>query len=379
MVAAAETMAVEDSTGEKALDIRNLEKRFGEVEVLREISVDLEPGGFLVLVGPSGCGKSTLLNCIAGLEEVTSGAVIIGGRDVTSLPPRDRDIAMVFQSYALYPTMTVAENIAFGMKVRRIPQAEQGQKTQEVAKLLQIDHLLDRKPSQLSGGQRQRVAMGRALVRDPKLFLFDEPLSNLDAKLRVEMRTEIKKLHERLHASIVYVTHDQIEAMTLGTRIVVLKGGIVQQFGSPAEIYGRPANMFVADFMGSPPMNLIEANCSAAGDGMHLRLAEHGDEAEFIDSNPPAGLKAYAGKKVVVGIRPETVSLTSAANAELSLPSSVIEHTGSDTFVTLETRSGTMIVRLPPRSEVKAGQNVPLKLDHSTISYFDPGTEKRIV
>src|SRR5688572_21232834 len=207
------------------LEIRDLEKRFGNVEVLKGISLEMTAGDFLVLVGPSGCGKSTLLNCIAGLDETSGGKIIIGGRDVTQVPPRDRDIAMVFQSYALYPTMTVAENIAFGMKVRRVPQAEQQQRIKQVSQLLQIEQLLGRRPSALSGGQRQRVAMGRALVREPTLFLFDEPLSNLDAKLRVELRGEIKRLHERIGASIVYVTHDQVEAMTLGTRVVVLNQG----------------------------------------------------------------------------------------------------------------------------------------------------------
>ncbi|MEC8295783.1 MAG: ABC transporter ATP-binding protein, partial [Pseudomonadota bacterium] len=239
------------------LDINNLYKNYGSVEILKDINVSIEPGDFLVLVGPSGCGKSTLLNCIAGLEPITGGTLSIGGKDMTHVSPKDRDIAMVFQSYALYPTMSVAKNITFGMKVRGVDAATQAAKLQEVASQLQIEPLLNRRPGQLSGGQRQRVAMGRALVRDPKLFLFDEPLSNLDAKLRVEMRSEIKKLHQNLGATMVYVTHDQIEAMTLATKIVVLKGGVVQQIGTPAEIYNNPANLFVADFMGSPAMNLI--------------------------------------------------------------------------------------------------------------------------
>ncbi len=230
------------------LDIKNLTKNYGSVEILKDINVAIDQGDFLVLVGPSGCGKSTLLNCIAGLEPISGGSLHIGGQDMTDVSPKDRDIAMVFQSYALYPTMSVAKNITFGMKVRGVDAATQASKLATVAKQLQIEKLLDRRPGQLSGGQRQRVAMGRALVRDPKLFLFDEPLSNLDAKLRVEMRTEIKELHQRLGASMVYVTHDQIEAMTLATKIVVMKGGVIQQIGTPAEIYNRPANMFVADF-----------------------------------------------------------------------------------------------------------------------------------
>ena len=267
--------------------ITNLVKRFGAVEVLKDISIDMKAGEFLVLVGPSGCGKSTLLNCIAGLDTTSGGRIAIGGHDVTEVPPRDRDIAMVFQSYALYPTMTVGENIAFGMKVRHVPKATQTEKVREVSTLLQISHLLDRKPGALSGGQRQRVAMGRALVRDPVLFLFDEPLSNLDAKLRVELRGEIKRLHERMGTSIVYVTHDQIEAMTLGTRIVVLNQGLVQQIGTPEEVFDHPANLFVADFMGSPPMNLIPGKLSLSADGARFALS---DGNQLLVPNPPAAL-----------------------------------------------------------------------------------------
>ncbi|SHJ63342.1 carbohydrate ABC transporter ATP-binding protein, CUT1 family [Ruegeria lacuscaerulensis ITI-1157] len=265
------------------LDIKNLYKNYGATEILKDINISIEPGDFLVLVGPSGCGKSTLLNCIAGLEPISGGTLSIGGKDMTHVSPKDRDIAMVFQSYALYPTMSVAKNITFGMKVRGVDQATQDAKLKEVASLLQIEPLLNRRPSQLSGGQRQRVAMGRALVRDPKLFLFDEPLSNLDAKLRVEMRTEIKKLHQTLDASIVYVTHDQIEAMTLATKIVVLKGGVVQQIGTPAEIYNRPANLFVADFMGSPAMNLIPARVQRNGTGTQVSIARAGGRSDRAD------------------------------------------------------------------------------------------------
>ena len=270
------------------LNIQNLYKNYGSTEILKDINVAIEPGDFLVLVGPSGCGKSTLLNCIAGLEPITGGSVEIGGRDMTEVSPKDRDIAMVFQSYALYPTMSVAKNITFGMKVRGVDQATQERKLQEVAQQLQIEQLLNRRPGQLSGGQRQRVAMGRALVRDPKLFLFDEPLSNLDAKLRVEMRTEIKKLHQNLGATMVYVTHDQIEAMTLATKIVVLKGGIVQQIGSPAEIYNRPANLFVADFMGSPAMNLIPGTCQGQWRGHPDRDHPRGRRAPGAHRHPCA-------------------------------------------------------------------------------------------
>src|SRR5918999_640087 len=241
------------------LEIDRVVKRFGTAEVLQGIDLAVEQGGFLVLVGPSGCGKSTLLNTIAGLEAITEGEIRIDGRRVNELHPKDRDIAMVFQSYALYPNMNVEQNMSFGMEMRGVPKAERDKAVQEVATLLQIGQLQKRKPGQLSGGQRQRVAMGRALVRHPKIFLFDEPLSNLDAKLRVEMRTEIKKLHQRLKATIVYVTHDQIEAMTLATRIAVMRSGELLQLGTPKEIYENPADLFVAGFMGSPSMNLIPA------------------------------------------------------------------------------------------------------------------------
>ena len=275
------------------LEIAGLRKRYGAVEVLKNIDIDLDKGGFLVLVGPSGCGKSTLLHMIAGLEAVTAGEIRIDGQTVNDLHPSKRDIAMVFQSYALYPNMTVAENIGFALEMRGVPKAEREAAIAKAAQLLQIEHLLARRPGQLSGGQRQRVAMGRALVREPRLFLFDEPLSNLDAKLRVDMRTEIKRLHHRTDATIVYVTHDQIEAMTLATKIAVMKDGILQQVGTPSEIYNRPANLFVADFMGSPAMNLIPATIRAKGNGLSVVL-ERGASAPILLplAEAPAGLSA---------------------------------------------------------------------------------------
>jgi multiple sugar transport system ATP-binding protein len=245
-----------------SLTINDLHKSFGSVEVLKGINLHIEDGGFLVLVGPSGCGKSTLLNTIAGLEEITSGEIQIGDSSVQGLHPSKRNIAMVFQSYALYPNMTVSQNIGFGMEMKGIEKTAREESIKKVAETLQITELLDRKPGQLSGGQRQRVAMGRAIVREPQVFLFDEPLSNLDAKLRIDMRTEIKRLHQRLGSTIIYVTHDQIEAMTLATKIAVLKDGCIQQFDTPYEIYNNPNNMFVANFMGAPAMNLIEGNIS---------------------------------------------------------------------------------------------------------------------
>ncbi|MEO6014213.1 MAG: ABC transporter ATP-binding protein [Devosia sp.] len=353
------------------LEIRNLEKKYGSIEVLKSISLEMAPGDFLVLVGPSGCGKSTLLNCIAGLDETTGGRIVIGGRDVTQVPPRDRDIAMVFQSYALYPTMTVAENIAFGMKVRKVPKAEQDQRISQVASLLQIEKFLARKPSALSGGQRQRVAMGRALVREPTLFLFDEPLSNLDAKLRVELRGEIKRLHERLNTSIVYVTHDQIEAMTLGTKVVVLNQGVVQQIGTPDEIYSRPANVFVADFMGSPPMNLLPGVLELR-DGAGA-IAFNGGQRIAIP-NPPPALRAYSGKGVTFGIRPESLRM----GATLSGPIHLVENSGSDTFVTFKVGDRNVIARFPGRVPVDHHKDLVVDLDLSQACYFDTASGLRI-
>ncbi|RUU48481.1 ABC transporter ATP-binding protein, partial [Mesorhizobium sp. M6A.T.Ca.TU.002.02.2.1] len=297
------------------LEINGLRKRFGSVEILKGIDVDLEKGGFLVLVGPSGCGKSTLLNTIAGLETITEGEIRVDGRTINDLHPSKRDIAMVFQSYALYPNMTVAGNIAFGMEMRGVPAQERQKAIDKVAKVLQIGHLLQRKPSQLSGGQRQRVAMGRALVRDPKLFLFDEPLSNLDAKLRVDMRIEIKRLHATTGTTIVYVTHDQIEAMTLATKIAVMRDGEVQQFGTPAEIYNNPTNLFVADFMGSPAMNLIPATIGGNGNALSVVLQREAREPISLPlADAPSGLSAFHDKPIIFGVRPE--ALTDPEGAE---------------------------------------------------------------
>ena len=342
-----------------ALKVTNLIKSFGAVDVLKEVSLGIGKGEFLVLVGPSGCGKSTLLNCIAGLEEVTSGRVEIAGRDVTAAPPRERDIAMVFQSYALYPTMTVGENIGFGMRIRKRPAAEIAARTREVAELLQIGHLLDRRPAQLSGGQRQRVAMGRALVRDPALFLFDEPLSNLDAKLRVEMRAEIKRLHQATGASIVYVTHDQVEAMTLATKIVVLKDGHVMQVGTPEDIYDRPANTFVADFMGSPAMNLIPVSA----DGARVELPG-GQVLEM--ATPVTG-------KVTLGIRPEHLRVDPAGQFQVA--PLLVENAGGEAFVTFAVGETKVTARLPGRHA--EGEMIGLGFDPRTVTLFDSATGLR--
>src|SRR5919199_1702082 len=295
-----------------SLTIDKVQKRYGAVEILKGIDIGIGDGEFLVLVGPSGCGKSRLLSLIAGLETITDGEIRIDNQRVNELHPKDRDIAMVFQSYALYPNMTVAQNISFGLEMRGVPKPERDRAVAKVAKLLQIEHLLARKPSQLSGGQRQRVAMGRALVRKPKIFLFDEPLSNLDAKLRVEMRTEIKKLHQRLGATIVYVTHDQIEAMTLATRIAVMKAGVLQQLGTPREVYERPNNIFVASFMGSPSMNLIPARLEQANGGLGVRVARaEGDDLVLpLHDRDGAGdnvRRQWLGKEGILGLRPEAI------------------------------------------------------------------------
>ena len=364
------------------LEIRNLKKDFGNVEVLKNINLEIDKGGFLVLVGPSGCGKSTLLNTIAGLEPITSGEIHINGRDVAGEHPSKRDIAMVFQSYALYPNMTVRGNIAFGMEIRGVPKPERDKAIAEVAEILQIGHLLDRKPSQLSGGQRQRVAMGRALVRDPQVFLFDEPLSNLDAKLRVDMRTEIKRLHQRMGVTIVYVTHDQIEAMTLASKIAVLKDGVLQQFGTPAEIYNDPANMFVADFMGSPSMNLIPA--MIADDGAAITMQTDSGEILRLAVPPGKGLASHAGRPVIFGIRPE--SLTDPQSADQSGSGivradcliEVVEPAGSDTFAVTRLGGKEVIARLRADTSVEPGTLMTLAFNLDKAVFFDPANEKRV-
>ncbi|NAZ36239.1 ABC transporter ATP-binding protein [Rubellimicrobium sp. CFH 75288] len=365
------------------LDIRNVTKSYGSVEVLHRVDLEAEEGEFLVLVGPSGCGKSTLLNMIAGLESITSGEIAIAGQVVNHVHPSKRNIAMVFQSYALYPNMTVAGNITFGLEMHGVPRPERERALRDVARLLQIEHLLDRKPSQLSGGQRQRVAMGRALVRDPAVFLFDEPLSNLDAKLRVDMRTEIKKLHQRLGRTIVYVTHDQIEAMTLSTRIAVMNAGHVQQFGTPKEIYDRPANLFVAGFMGSPSMNLIPATV-AVEDGTPVALIrDEGGEAHRLRLSQPS-LAAWAGREIVLGIRPEAITDPDGADRQsrniqpLRARVSVIEPAGSDTFVATPLGGREVIARMRADATARPGEVFDFAVNMDKAVAFDPVTEARI-
>ncbi len=362
-----------------SLTISNVTKTFGSTEVLKGINIDIADGEFLILVGPSGCGKSTLMNTIAGLEEVTTGQLLLAGEDVTERSPKDRDIAMVFQSYALYPTMNVARNISFGLEMRGVPKRERDQRVQEVSTLLQINHLLDRKPSQLSGGQRQRVAMGRALARSPRVYLFDEPLSNLDAKLRVEMRTEIKKLHKRLGTTIVYVTHDQIEAMTLADRIAVMKDGVVQQLGTPNEIYDNPANQFVAGFMGSPPMNFIP--CEVNSDGS-LAIDTSGHSLSLMIPQSST-LKAKNISRVILGLRPEMLTEPKPERVgdsvmALEMDFDVTEPMGADTMAIGEWNGIETLARLSPEAGLRAGKNTSVQVDLSKVVLFEPESGERI-
>ncbi|WP_375258054.1 ABC transporter ATP-binding protein [Citreimonas sp.] len=365
------------------LDIKQATKSYGAVKVLHETNISVEEGEFLVLVGPSGCGKSTLLNMIAGLEDVTSGDIAIKGRSMLGVKPADRNIAMVFQSYALYPNMTVRGNISFGMEMHGIPKPEREKKIDAVADLLQITQLLDRKPGQLSGGQRQRVAMGRALTRDPDVFLFDEPLSNLDAKLRVDMRTEIKKLHQKLGTTIVYVTHDQIEALTLSTRIAVMYGGHVQQLGTPKEIYDNPANMFVAGFMGSPSMNLFPAKVAQANGAPAAEVTLKDGQTALL---PFAGeaMTGHEGRDIILGIRPEAITDRDGADRNsnavhvVEAPVELTEPAGSDTYVVTHMGGCDITGRFRADVQVSAGDRFPFAINMEKVVVFDPKTEARV-
>ena len=369
-----------------SLTIHNVTKRFGTVDVLKGISLSIDSGEFLVLVGPSGCGKSTLLNLVAGLEKITSGEIKIGNRIVNHVRPKDRDIAMVFQSYALYPNMNVRQNIAFGLETRKVPKSQIAETVARVANILQISDLLDRKPSQLSGGQRQRVAMGRALARDPAIFLFDEPLSNLDAKLRVEMRTEIKLLHQRIKTTVVYVTHDQIEAMTLADRIAIMKDGIIQQFDTPQQIYDNPVNRFVAGFIGSPSMNFIPCRIvrQAQHEGVYWKTGDKGDFFLPLDhlDIPPTSLN---DRQVILGIRPEQISNGFPDQKdkpyihEIESRVEVIEPTGSDTLVFVNINGEKVTCRSNPMATKPPGSLMKLMVDMSKAILFDPDTGERIL
>ncbi|MCX2690318.1 sn-glycerol-3-phosphate ABC transporter ATP-binding protein UgpC [Pseudomonas sp. DCB_CB] len=362
------------------LELRNVNKTYGSglPDTLKDIQLSIKDGEFLILVGPSGCGKSTLMNCIAGLEQITGGAILIDEQDVSGMSPKDRDIAMVFQSYALYPTMSVRENIEFGLKIRKLPQAAIDEEVARVAKLLQIEHLLARKPAQLSGGQQQRVAMGRALARRPKIYLFDEPLSNLDAKLRVEMRTEMKLMHQRLKTTTVYVTHDQIEAMTLGDKVAVMKDGIIQQFGTPQQIYNDPANQFVASFIGSPPMNFIPVRL-ARQDGRLLALLDSGQARCEL----PLGLAADAleGREIILGIRPEQIAQGAADGNGLPAIRAevqVTEPTGPDLLVFVTLNQTKVCCRLAPDVACRVGDTLNLQFDPARVLLFDAANGERL-
>ncbi|WP_070094921.1 ABC transporter ATP-binding protein [Pseudomonas sp. GTC 16473] len=362
------------------LELRNVNKTYGSglPDTLKDIQLSIKDGEFLILVGPSGCGKSTLMNCIAGLEQITGGAILIDEQDVSGMSPKDRDIAMVFQSYALYPTMSVRENIEFGLKIRKLPQAAIDEEVARVAKLLQIEHLLARKPAQLSGGQQQRVAMGRALARRPKIYLFDEPLSNLDAKLRVEMRTEMKLMHQRLKTTTVYVTHDQIEAMTLGDKVAVMKDGIIQQFGTPQQIYNDPANQFVASFIGSPPMNFIPVRL-ARQDGRLLALHDSGQARCELPLGEAAD--ALEGREIILGIRPEQIALGAADGNGLPAIRAevqVTEPTGPDLLVFVTLNQTKVCCRLAPDVACRVGDTLNLQFDPARVLLFDAANGERL-
>jgi len=367
-----------------ALSIRGVRKAYGAQEILKGIDIEVGSGEFLILVGPSGCGKSTLLNLIAGLDGITAGEILIGGRRVNDLSPKDRDIAMVFQSYALYPNMTVRKNISFGLEMRGVPDSEQARTVERVAQILQIGPLLDRRPAQLSGGQRQRVAMGRAIARDPALFLFDEPLSNLDAKLRVEMRTEIKLLHQRVGKTIVYVTHDQIEAMTLGDKIAVMRAGVLQQLGTPREVYDDPRNLFVAGFMGSPSMNFIPCDVVRADDALSIVLEIDGAHHSLPLARAPSALVTREGRRVLLGIRPEKITqkvdyLAGAGHCHM-VPATVrvSEPTGPDTLLLVRINGVDVCCRVHPDEARLPGESMDLMFDLSKAVFFDPSSEDRI-
>jgi multiple sugar transport system ATP-binding protein len=338
-----------------SVDIVNVKKSFDRAEILRGVSVHIQDGEFVVLVGPSGCGKSTLLRTIAGLETVTSGEIRIGDKVVNDLPPRDRDIAMVFQNYALYPHMTVARNMAFSLKLRGVAPAEIDQRVQRAAEILGLTDYLSRRPRQLSGGQRQRVAMGRAIVRDPQVFLFDEPLSNLDAKLRVAMRGEIKDLHQRLKTTMIYVTHDQIEAMTMADRIVVMRDGHVEQIGEPLELYDTPANLFVAGFIGSPAMNMLKGRIEVAG-----RTGFAVDNGVFVPLHGGPALKDLAGRPLVMGVRPENLHIAGVGESGFEVDTKLVEPTGSETQVRADANGVEIIALFRERQGIRQGDKLRL-------------------
>ncbi len=363
----------------KTLKIEELSKNFGTTEVLKKINLEIDEGNFLVLLGPSGCGKSTLLNIIAGLETINEGNVYIDDYNVSKVEPKDRNIAMVFQSYALYPSMNVKENMVFGLKQAKISKEKIEEQLTKVSSFLQVDELLNRKPSQLSGGQRQRVAIGRALVREPRIFLFDEPLSNLDAKLRVEMRREIKKLHQKLKTTVVYVTHDQTEAMSLGTKIAIMNHGVIQQNDSPEKIYNRPSNTFVADFIGSPSMNLIKGKLKQSSD----KISFAAKEANFdipINNYDFDNTTQLDNKEVYFGIRPEHIHFkkSNEDDFEVNLRADLSEYIGHEQIMTFNYANQELLAKFPSTIKIELSKETKLYFDLTQVSLFDATTEDRI-
>ena len=364
--------------------LKNVYKTYpGGVTAVSDFNIEIEDKEFIILVGPSGCGKTTTLRMIAGLEEITSGELYIGDKLCNDIAPKDRDIAMVFQNYALYPHMTVFDNMAFGLKLRKTPKDEIKRRVHEAARILSIEHLLDRKPKALSGGQRQRVALGRAIVREPKVFLMDEPLSNLDAKLRVQMRTEISKLHLKLNTTFIYVTHDQTEAMTMGTRIVVMKDGFIQQIASPQVLYDEPVNVFVAGFIGSPQMNMANAVVVKQGDKIYLQFGEYMLELPPEKANA-LEKQGYVGSEVIFGIRPEDVHENEAFvnNENATLMKAYVEVTerlGSETLLYLVINDINFTARVSPKTKTQSGDTIMVAFDMPHMHIFDKETEKAIV
>ena len=363
-----------------SLSLEHIYKRYPNgFEAVKDFNLEIADKEFIIFVGPSGCGKSTTLRMIAGLEEISEGVLKIGDKVVNDVEPKDRDIAMVFQNYALYPHMTVYDNMAFGLKLRKVPKDQIDKMVREAAKILDLEKLLDRKPKALSGGQRQRVAMGRAIVRDPKVFLMDEPLSNLDAKLRVQMRTEISKLHERLGATIIYVTHDQTEAMTLGTRIVVMKDGVVQQVDTPQNLYNAPGNLFVAGFIGSPQMNFLDATVKVTGNDVTLQVGKY--NLKLPASKAKAVIDGgYNGKTVVMGIRPENVHdsqmfIETSKDSVVESKINVYELLGAEVYLYFDVEGFPVTARVDPRTSARSGDTVKFALDMEKVHLFDKETE----
>ena len=366
------------------LSLRGIYKKYaGNVVAVSDFNLEIEDKEFIILVGPSGCGKSTTLRMIAGLEEISEGELYIDGKLMNDVSPKDRDIAMVFQNYALYPHMTVYDNMAFGLKLRKVPKAEIKQRVEEAARILDISHLLDRKPKALSGGQSQRVALGRAIVREPKVFLLDEPLSNLDAKLRAQMRTEISKLHQKLGTTFIYVTHDQTEAMTMGTRIVVMKDGFIQQVDTPQNLYSYPCNVFVAGFIGSPQMNFLDATVVQKNGKYCLDICGGKYTLVLPESKINDGVKAAVGKEVILGIRPEHIHdeemfLSSVSTGIVDADVEVTEMMGAETYLYLNVEGVNLTARVSARSTARPGDNVKVAFDMNNIHIFDKETETTI-